>query len=392
VTEHATLLLEVGGLLAALVLAALFARWSGQSPIPFFILLGLFIDPPEAAAEVVDFLATLGVSLLLFLIGLEFSPGRLVRGAGRLLGAGAVDFLLNFPLGVAAGRLFGLSWLGSAFLGGVVYISSSGIISRGVIENLRSANRETEPLLGLLVVEDLAVAVLLALLSSLAAGGAAIPAGALGLGKLALLVGVLFAAARLLRRPFLKILGSDSSEVLVLFLFALIVLAAGSAVRLGLSEAIGAFLVGMLVGETAYQRRVEETLLPFQQLFAAMFFIAFGTTIELADVPGSLLPALALLALFSLTKVATGFAVGRGWRLTSRARWRLGLSLTPRGEFSVLLAATAAETLTEGARLAPIAGTYVFLSALTGAVVLHHADRLAGTFAKLAVERPREPA
>lgn len=376
------LLLELGALLGALVLAALFARRTSQSPIPFFILLGLFLEPPEQAAEIVEFMATLGVSLLLFLIGLEFSPGSLLRGPRRLATAAALDLALNLGLGVGAGRLLGLTWLGTLFLGGILYVSSSGIIARGIIESRRSANRETEPLLGLLVVEDVVVALLLAFLSGQVIGEGGAAAGLLGVAKLALLFVGLVGASRLLRRWFWRILGSDSSEVVVLFLFALIVLAAGAAMRLGLSEAVGAFLAGVAVGETPHRARVEETLVPFQQLFAAMFFIGFGTTIEPRDVLGSLLPALLLLAAFTLTKVGTGLLAGRAWRLSARARWRLGLSLTPRGEFSILLASLAVALGAEGTRLAAVAGAYVFLSAVTGALLLHHADRLAVALAR----------
>ncbi len=202
-------------------------------------------------------------------------------------------------------------------MGGVVYVSSSGIIARGIIENRRSANRETEPLLSLLVVEDLVIGVLLALLSGLLTGTSGWTAGLLGLGKFALLFAVLFGAARLLRRWFWRILGTDSSEVLVLFLFALLVLSAGGAASLGLSEALGAFLAGAIVGETPYRSRVEEMLIPFQQVFAAMFFIAFGITIERGEFVAALLPALLLVAIFTLTKVATGLLAGRAWRLSS---------------------------------------------------------------------------
>ncbi|MBA2565102.1 MAG: cation:proton antiporter [Gemmatimonadetes bacterium] len=384
-SAHTTLLLEVGGLLAALLAATLLARWTGQSPIPLFILMGLPLNPPREAADVVGFLATLGVSLLLFLIGLEFSPRRLAKNARRLLPAGVMDFLLNFPLGMVAGRLLGFSWLAAAFLAGAVYMSSSAIISRGVLEAHRGANRETEPLLGLLVVEDIAVAVLLALLTSVAAGGALLAAGAVGIAKLALLVACLLGAARLLRRPLWRLLGSDSSEVLLLFLLGVVVLTGAASAALGLSEALGAFLVGTVLGDTPYRERIEQTLLPFQQLSAAMFFIAFGIQIDLAEVAPSLLPALALLVVFSLTKLATGLLVGRSWGLPRRATWRLGLSLAPRGEFSILLGALAAAMLVEGPRLAALVGAYVVLSALTGAVLLHHADRLA-----VAVVGPRQ--
>jgi K+:H+ antiporter subunit KhtU len=375
-------LLEVGGLLAGLALAAILARRTRQSPIPFFILFGLFLNPPREAAEVIDFMATLGVSLLLFLIGLEFSPGSLLRDPRRAAVGSAVDVLLNLGVGVILARLLGLSWLGSLFVGGVVYVSSSGIIARGIIEHRRSANRETEPLLNLLVVEDLAIGVLLAILSGLIAGASGWVAGLLGLGKFALLFGVLFGTARLLRRWLWRILGTDSSEVLVLFLFAFLVLSAGGAASLGLSEALGAFLAGAVVGETPYRSRVEEVLIPFQQLFAAMFFIAFGITIDRSDLVAALPAALLLVVIFTLTKVATGLVAGKAWRLSSRARWRLGLSLTPRGEFSILLASLAAGVGVEGVRLAATAGAYVLLSAVIGALLLHHAEGLATAFTR----------
>ncbi|HEX6371235.1 MAG TPA: cation:proton antiporter, partial [Longimicrobium sp.] len=162
---HGGFLLGAGAVLLALALAGMGARVLGQSVIPAYILMGMGLRGAELDEHLVEVLATLGVVLLLFFMGLEFSLGALLRNRRRIVRDGSVDLLVCFPPGLLAGLLLGWGWTGGLLLGGALYVSSSAIIAKATIEMRRSANPETESALGVLVYEDLAMALFLALMS-----------------------------------------------------------------------------------------------------------------------------------------------------------------------------------------------------------------------------------
>jgi len=172
----ATLLLELGGVLLGLGLLGRLAGRIGLSPIPLYLLAGLAFGkggllPLVTAQEFIQVGAEIGIILLLLLLGLEYSAGELLgtlRAAGP---AGAGDLLLNFPPGLVAGLLLGWGPLAAVVLGGVTYISSSGVIAKVLGDLGRYGNRETPVVLSILVLEDLAMAVYLPVVTVLLAGG-----------------------------------------------------------------------------------------------------------------------------------------------------------------------------------------------------------------------------
>ena len=161
---HGDFLLGAGFLLAALAVAGVFFMRLRQSAIPAFIILGVLLRPEHFDSEMVDSLATAGVVLLLFSMGLEFSLGALVSNARRITRSGGIDLLVCFPIGIAAGLLVGGGWVGALLFAGAFYVSSSAIIAKSIIELRRAADPETEVALGILVFEDLFIALYLAVL------------------------------------------------------------------------------------------------------------------------------------------------------------------------------------------------------------------------------------
>jgi CPA2 family monovalent cation:H+ antiporter-2 len=372
---HGGFLLGAGAVLLALALAGMGARVLGQSVIPAYILMGMALRGVQLDEHLVEVLATLGVVLLLFFMGLEFSLGALLRSRRRIVRDGSVDLLVCFPPGLFAGLLLGWGWTGGLLLGGALYVSSSAIIAKATIEMRRSANPETESALGVLVYEDLAMALFLALMSGavLAADPNAATV-AVGMGRALLFVGVVTGAAVLGRRMLERVFDIESDDVFLLSTGALVLLLAWAAIGAGLSEAIGAFLAGLVLSETDHRERVQRLFLPLEGLFAAVFFLAFGLSVD-TDALLEVWPvALALALVGAIAKVGAGWWIGKLSGHPNRASLSLGLTLVPRGEFSVLLAGIAAAAGLSQVSAA-IAGSVLALS-LVGTVGMRYAPAI----------------
>jgi len=364
------------------VLARMASRW-GFSSIPLYLLAGLAfgnggIAPLNLSKEFIEIGAEIGVLLLLFMLGLEYSGEQLKQNLRSSLPGAAIDLLLNFPIGFVAGLLLGWGPLPSVLLGGVTYVSSSGIIARVLSELGRLKAVETPAVLSILVLEDLVMAVYLPLVAVLLAGG----------GAAKILVSVAIASAAVLAVLFVAIrfgnslsalVAHQSDEVILLTTFGTVLLVAGLAQRLQVSAAIGAFLVGIAVsGPIAEQSH--RLFSPLRDLFAATFFFFFGLEIDPRSLPPVLLVALALAATTTFTKALTGFWATRGLSLGSRARLRAGLTLAAHGEFSIVIAGLGVAI---EPRLGPLSAAYVLLMAIFGPI----APRLAGRENSLAKQR-----
>jgi CPA2 family monovalent cation:H+ antiporter-2 len=370
------LLLELGGVIAALaVLARLAARWRLPSA-PLFLIAGLAFGegglvPLITAKEIIEFGAELGVILLLFMLGLEYSARELTQELRRHAPAGLVDLLLNFTPGFAAALLLGWGFVAAVFLGGITYISSSGIVAK-LLNDLRwTANRETGVVVAILVIEDLVMAGYLATIAVLVSG-AGFADGALTLGLALVGVVLLLSVATRWGDRLSALLFSRSDETLVLTVFGITLTVAGLTEVIGLSAAVGAFLVGlMLSGPSA--ERAHALVSPMRDLFAGVFFAFFGLSVS----PAALVPVLGVamgLALVTAgTKMATGWWSARREGVGTRGRFRAGAALIARGEFSIAIAGIG---LAGGvhADLPSLAAAYVLLLAVLGPFVAHVID------------------
>ncbi|MFB6079641.1 MAG: cation:proton antiporter [Haloferacaceae archaeon] len=379
-------LVEVGELFVALALSGAVASRLGVSVIPLYVLGGMAVSPHVAGraglpavapGEAVTLLADLGLVLLLFFLGLEFSLDRLLAARDRIVRAGLVDLGVNFPLGVGLGLLFGWGPLAALLLGGIVYVSSSAIVTKLLVDLGWIADAESEPVLGTLVFEDVAVAVYLAVVGSVVLGsgdavGAARRVG-VALGVLALLVVVVRYGGGLFDRA----LAAETEEAFVLRILALVVPVAGAALVLGVSEAVAAFFVGTAVGATDHVDRIERLASPLRDVFAAVFFLWIGLGTDPLVVARAALPVLAMVAVTAPSKVLSGYVGGRGYGLSERRSLRVGLGLVARGEFSLVVAALAAAgsgpVLTEV--LPAVAVGYVLATSLLGTSLMQHAER-----------------
>lgn len=367
-----SILLGVLGLAAAMSLAL-------RLPVvPLYITTGLLLGTSGLirADEVVTFLGSLGVVFLLFSMGLEFSVGSLTREAGRFLRPGSIDFLANFPVGLVAGRLLGWSWTESLFLAGILYMSSSAVVAKCVADFGRAARPETETLLRVMVFEDLVIAVFLVLMNAVLAGAAEQSGHLFRFASPLIFLAVLFLLARRYQEPLARVIAARSEESFTLAVFAFVVFVASTAALLGLSDAVGAFLAGLVIGATNLKQRAADTLRPFQTVFAALFFVSFGMSLEFANLGSVLLPAIVLVGLGIITKTLGGFLGGRAARHNPRQSLVMGLSLVPKGEFSIVIAALAAELSGPDSGIVGLTGLYVLALSIIGPIGMRFADPL----------------
>jgi monovalent cation:H+ antiporter-2, CPA2 family len=368
-------LLELGALLLVLGAAGTLAWRIGLSPVPLFLITGLFVGeggafPATAAAPFLETAAGIGVVLLLLTLGLEFSGEEFSQALRRHAPSGVVDFALNATPGAIAGWLLGLPLAGIVAMAGVTWVSSSGIVARTLSDLGRLGYRETPAVLSILVLEDIAMAVYLPILVVLLAGASLLSGTVAVLIAGAVLVAALALSSRA-GRSLERLLTHDSDEQVMLRVLGLTLLVAGAAELVGISSAVGAFLLGLAIsGRTAQTAR--RVLAPLRDLFAAAFFLSFGYATDPASLPAVLPAAIALAVVTGLTKVATGWYAASRDGVGRRGRWRAGTALIARGEFSILVAGLAVAAGI--AEIAPVAAAYVLVVAIAGPVI----TRLAG--------------
>ncbi|MFD5114055.1 cation:proton antiporter [Streptomyces sp. NPDC058220] len=375
--ETTALLIELGAIILSLGILGRIAGRMGFSSIPLYLLAGLAFGhggllPLNASEEFVATGAEIGVILLLLLLGLEYSASELVSNLKTQYPSGIVDFVLNAVPGAAAALILGWGPVAAVALAGVTWISSSGVIAKVLGDLGRLGNRETPVILGVLVIEDLAMAVYLPLLTALLAGLS------LAGGSLTLLISlgtvgaVLYLALRH-GRLISRAVSSDNPEMLLLVVLGLTVLVAGVAQELQVSAAVGAFLVGIaLSGEVA--EGAHNLLAPLRDLFAAVFFVFFGLNTDPAAIPPVLIPALILALITTATKIGTGWYAAKRAGVRTAGRWRTGGTLVARGEFSIVIAGLAVGV---EPRIGPLATAYVLILVILGPLAARWTEPLA---------------
>jgi monovalent cation:H+ antiporter-2, CPA2 family len=367
-----------------LAVLGLVASRFGLSAIPAYLLAGLILGPnqPELTSfvepsEVTEFVAELGIIFLLFFLGLEFTLDRLRRSGMHLGIGGTIDFVVNAGLGLIVGvAAFGFSFAALVLAGGI-YVSSSAVAVKGLIDFRRLADDETDLVLAILIVEDIAIAFVLAF----AGGGGGELGDTLALAfKAITFIIVSLAASRWLARPIDRLLEWMPREFFLLFTFALLIGMSAISHWLGLSEAIGALMAGVILSDTQARHELEERFLSFRDVFGALFFFVFGLSIDV-EALGSLGWVIALAVVLSVVgKLAGTYAAGRVGGFTQRQSLNAGAALVARGEFTVILAQVAATNPaipTSAERdLVAIAGFYVLVTAVIGVLLMKESKRI----------------
>jgi CPA2 family monovalent cation:H+ antiporter-2 len=312
--------------------------------------------------------------LLLLMLGLEYTATELVTGLKQSWRDGAMDLVLNFTPGAVLALILGWGAVGAMVLGGVTYISSSGIAAKVLSDLGRLGNRETPSVLAVLVLEDLAMAGYLPIMTAVLAGVGLLGGATAVCISLLVITVVLLGALRYGHRISVWI-HSPEQETFLLKLIGAALLVAGIASALQVSAAVGAFLLGIAIsGATADS--ASRLLEPLRDLFAATFFVAFGLNTDPSTMPPVLGWALLLGLVTAATKVATG--AWAAWR-AGIGRWgrlRAGTVLIARGEFSIVIAGLAVASGLLPAELNALVAAYVMLMAVAGPIATRFAEPL----------------
>ena len=362
------LLIEVGGLLLGLSLLGRLAARFGVSPIPLYLIAGLAFGtgglfPLRASDEFFVIGAEIGVILLLAMLGLEYSAQELVENLKQSKVAGALDAALNALPGAIFALILGWGPVAAVAMAGVTWVSSSGVIAKVLRDLGRLGNRETPTILAIVVLEDLAMAFYLPVLSTLVIG-AALMEGAVALAVAVGSVLVILYLALHHGPKISRIFSAEHAESLLLGVLGLTMLVAGLAATVNVSTAVGAFLVGIAIsGPIAHV--AARALTPLRDLFAAIFFVFFGLSTSPAALVPVLVPASILAVLTMGTKVLTGYLAAKRAGIAVPGRWRTGFTLTPRGEFSIVIAGLAVGAGVEP-ELAAVATAYVLITVIAG--------------------------
>lgn len=372
--DSSLIFVELGAIVVGLSLLARLASRARLPAIPLYLLAGLAfgrggIAPLDLSEQFNQVGSEIGVLLLLFMLGLEYTGEQLGSSLKSGYAAGLLDFVLNFAPGFAAGLLLGWVPMAALLLGGVTWVSSSGVIAKLIGDLGRTACPETPSIVTVLVFEDLAMAVFLPVSAAAVAGGTAWQVLISVSIAIAAVMVVLLAAVRY-GGAISRLLGHRSDEIVLLTAFGAVLLVAGLAQRMQVSAAVAAFLVGIAFsGPLAEQSH--RLLAPLRDLFAATFFFFFGLQTDPSALIPQLLPAGVLAVVTALTKAGTGYWAARRAGLDAKAGRRAGAALIARGEFSIVIAGLGASL--EPA-LAPLASAYVLLLAVTGPIIARVTD------------------
>jgi monovalent cation:H+ antiporter-2, CPA2 family len=356
----------------------LVANRFGLSAIPAYLLAGLLLgpnDPKQLAlvepSEVTEFVADLGLVFLLFFLGLEFTLDRLTRSQRHAVLGGTIDLTVNAGLGLLIGvAAFGFEFA-ALILAAAIYVSSSAITVKGLIDFRRLADDETDLVLAILIAEDLVLAFVLGFASG---AGAEMTETLTIVAKAVGFVAVALAASKWLSSPIDRFLDRLPREFFLLAVVGLVVGMSAIAHELGLSEAIGALMAGVVLSETSVRGEIEERFFSFRDVFAALFFFVFGLSIDVAaiDEVGWILAGAVAVTLVG--KIGGTLWAGRVGGFTRRQSFNAGVALIAHGEFTIILAQLAAENPAipdaRQTQLVAFAGLYVLFTATIGVVLM----------------------
>jgi CPA2 family monovalent cation:H+ antiporter-2 len=356
-------------------------------PVVFgYMLAGLIIGPHlpiplVADPDMVHTLSELGVILLMFHLGLEFSLRRLAQAGGPMLVVAALECSVMLLLGYQAGRFFGWSPLASLFAGSAIAISSTTIIVKAFADQ-SARGRFTELVLGLLIVEDLIAILLLAMLTPASSGpSAAAPAASLGVTVVrlvAFLAGLTAVGMLIVPRLVRSVVRLQRSEITLVVSVGICFATALLAQAIGYSVALGAFLAGSFVAESGESKVIEKLIEPLRDMFVAVFFVSVGMMIDPDLVRQHWLPVLLFTLLVMVGKIG---AVSTATFLTgadTRTAVQTGMSMAQIGEFSFIIAGAGLASGATAAWLYPVMIAVSAITSLTTPWFIRFADPVAG--------------
>lgn len=371
-----TLILEVGVAVFLVAVVGLLANKLRFSVIPFFIIIGMVVGQHAPhfwhidlsfteSKPFIDFMGRLGVLFLLFYLGLEFSVSRLMKSGKAVVTGGTVYVLINFVSGLLVGWLMDLPFKEMMVLCGVMTSSSTAIVAKVLTDLKRTANVETEVIMGMIMFDDLFIAMHISFLSGLILTGGTSFWAVAGTSLLAL--GFILAFLILGRKlvPAIdRLLFEKTSELFILIIFSLLFLIAGFSETIHVAEAIGALMAGLVFADSRYIKKIEAMILPYKDFFGAMFFFSFGLSIDMYTLGGAVGWATLAAVVTIIGNVASGYFASRFSNLKPKTSFDIGFTLSARGEFSIIMA-----NIGKAGGLLPVVQSFVVVYVLILSIV-----------------------
>lgn len=390
-------LLVLGVLFVIAYLLGRLGKLIGLPAIPVYMLVGLIASPHfdlfplDFKSADVELVAIVGLIFLLFSLGLEFDQDEFFGNIRSLLLSGGTRIVINMGFGFLFGLWVGWGTREALIIAGMTATSSSAIVTKLLIELRRLTNRETPVILGITVVEDVFIAIYLAIVTVIIGGEKTVWAIVLQLSISFAFLVAMFALARWGGRVVSRLVGARDDELFTILFFGLAVAFGGIGELLGVSNAIGAFLIGLVLGATRYKARIEQFSLPLRDVFGAFFFLNFGLALDPSTFGGVLVPVIVAVAMTLVLNTAGGQLIAWLNKLTPAEGFNVSGMLQNRGEFALILATLAAAAGLDS-RLTPFAGLYVLIMAILGPVLAVNSERAGGWLFSRRFGRRREVA
>ncbi|HST08075.1 MAG TPA: cation:proton antiporter, partial [Gemmatimonadaceae bacterium] len=357
-----------------------------RQPVVFgYLLAGMIVGPHIAIPLVADVgtiraLSELGVILLMFSLGLEFSVRKLVQVSQKAGAVALFECSVMVSLGYLVGQMLGLTRMESVFAGAIVGISSTTIIVKAFQEQ-KVRGRVTELVFGILIIEDLIAIFLLTILTTISRSGA-VSASELGLTAMRLvmfLTALIGFGLLIVPRAVRAVHRLGNPETTLVASIGICFAAALIALSFGYSVALGAFIAGSLVAESGHESEIEHLVRPVRDMFAAIFFVSVGMMIDPTALAAHWVAALSLTVAVIVGKVLAvtvgAFLAGHGRRTAMKA----GMSLAQIGEFSFIIAGVGVTSGAIGAWMYPVAISVSAITILTTPLLIRLSNRAAAS-------------
>jgi CPA2 family monovalent cation:H+ antiporter-2 len=381
-------LLVLGALFVIAYALGRLGKLIGLPAIPIYMLVGLVASPNfhffplDVPSKDVHLVAIFGLIFLLFNLGLEFDQDAFFGNFRSLIISGGSRIVINFGVGFLFGMWVGWGTREALIIAGMTATSSSAIITKLLIELRRLANTETPVILGIAVVEDVFIAIYLAIVTVILGGETDVWGIVLQLTISFAFLIAMFALARWGGRVVSRLVGTRDDELFTILFFGLAVAFGGIGELLGVSDAIGAFLIGLVLGATRFRSRIEQFALPLRDVFAAFFFLDFGLALDASQFGVVLVPVIVAVVLTLVLNTAGGQLIAWLNKLTPAEGLNVSAMLQNRGEFALILATLAAGAGLDS-RLTPFAGLYVLIMAIVGPVLAVNSERIGALFGRI---------
>jgi CPA2 family monovalent cation:H+ antiporter-2 len=374
-------LITLGSLLVVAYLLGRAGKLIGLPSIPIYMIVGLLASPNSGwfplnfQSADIELIAIFGLILLLFSLGLEFDQEAFFGDAGKLLLSGGSYVLINMGIGFAFGLMVGWGSREALVIAGMTGTSSSAIITKLLIELRRLANKETPMILGVTVVGDIFIAVYLAIVSVVLSGKTEVWPIVLQLSIAFLFLVVMFSVARWGGRVVSRLMRTKDDELFTILFFGLAVLFAGVGEIIGVTDAIGAFLIGVVLGASTYRGRIEKVAVPLRDVFGAFFFLNFGLALNVAEFGSVITVVLLAVAMTFVLSLVSGMLMARLHGMGPREGLNTAAIFVNRGEFTLILA-TLSVSAGLDQRLQPFAGLYVLVMAILGPLFAANSEKI----------------